>query len=474
MLTRHLQSLGLAWCSAILTSTSCHAGPELSMTTIRILTRTCAYMLLFLKELSFLTSPLWVAAQPVSSTRIGAFTCPHPGLPSVLTVTAAAPGHSAVLLTLLAGWDAPPCDFRAAIAWGIISAARYTHLQAGTLKLGHCIAWQTAGESGVLAWRMLLAQLHQRLDSSSTSISHPACGSPVQCMPVELPAALIVQQRGGLPPACLRSSLQAPHCRLEAALCLSAPPVHSSNPNHRRMCLAAGLVLIVLPRLPPVKAVVKFLTGSFRDPDDDSPVMIAAGCVSDALFFAALLYLLPCMVVVSTCGPNLPPQPSRTTPGEQLPLDACSSCRPGAQASVDSLPVVPGFILWTQPYGCNIMTAWQLARCDWVALLCISQPGSFPALLSCHDLAWSYWLCLPSQSYAPCGTEPGSCCPFPCPFSLGRPPCLQLSPSRTGSAAPISPPLWPSVPRRQLCCGPSLTQCKPCWPGGCAPCFTAW
>ena len=101
----------------------------------------------------------------------------HLGLPSMLTVTAA-PGYSAVLLTLLAGWDAFLCDITAAIAWGIISAARFTHLQAGTLGLGHCLAWQTAGESGVLAWRMLPAQLYQPLDSSSKSNSTSSMQQP--------------------------------------------------------------------------------------------------------------------------------------------------------------------------------------------------------------------------------------------------------------------------------------------------------
>ena len=101
------------------------------------------------------------------------------------------------------------------------------------------------------------------------------------------------------------------------------------------MCLAAGLVLIVLPRLPPVKAVVTFLIILFQGLQ---PVMTAAGCVSDALLLAVLFYTLPCMVVVSTLGPNLRPHPSRTTQGEQLPLDACGGCRPG-EASVCSLPL---------------------------------------------------------------------------------------------------------------------------------------
>ena len=68
----------------------------------------------------------------------------------MLTVTAAAPGYSAVLLTLLAGWDASPRDISAAMAWGVMSAAKYTHLQAGTLTLVQCLGWQAAGESGML------------------------------------------------------------------------------------------------------------------------------------------------------------------------------------------------------------------------------------------------------------------------------------------------------------------------------------
>ena len=145
------------------------------MRILRIKFRTLAYIALILKELSFLcdisflTIPLWVTAQSVSSARIGAVTSTcliRAAQCADLTVTAAAPGYSAVLLTVLAVWDASPRKIRAAIAWGIISAARYTHLQAGTLGLGHCLGWQAAGESGVMAWRMLPAQLHQRLDSS--------------------------------------------------------------------------------------------------------------------------------------------------------------------------------------------------------------------------------------------------------------------------------------------------------------------
>ena len=60
-----------------LTSTSCHAGSRRSVKVIRMMTRTCAHTLLLLKELSFLTSPQWVSAQSMSSTRIGVFTCPH-------------------------------------------------------------------------------------------------------------------------------------------------------------------------------------------------------------------------------------------------------------------------------------------------------------------------------------------------------------------------------------------------------------
>lgn len=90
----------------------------------------------------------------------------------MLTGNAAAPGYSAVLMTLLAGWDASPRDIRAAIAWGVISTARHTHLQAGTLHPGAAVlGWQAAGESGVLAWKMMFAQLHQQPVSALTSIS---------------------------------------------------------------------------------------------------------------------------------------------------------------------------------------------------------------------------------------------------------------------------------------------------------------
>ena len=80
-----------------------------------------------------------------------------------------------------------------------------------------------------------------------------------------------------------------------------APPVHSTNPDHRRVCLAAGLLLLVLPRLPPVKAVVNFSTRLVRfltrcrDPQQGSrqPGMTAAGWVSDALLVVALFHMLP-------------------------------------------------------------------------------------------------------------------------------------------------------------------------------------
>ena len=128
------------------------------------------------------------------------------------------------------------------------------------------------------------------------------------------------------------------------------------------MCLAAGVVLIILPRLPPVKALVNSLTSDFQDPEYASllPVMTCVGCLSDALLLAALFYMLPFLLVASTVGASLPPQSSGATPGEQLPLDACGGCHPGAWASVDRLPVAYGSDLKTQPYRCNMVTAWQL------------------------------------------------------------------------------------------------------------------
>ena len=238
------------------------------------------------------------------------------GLPSVLTVTAAAPGYSAVLLTLLAGWDASPRDIRAAMAWGIISAARDTHLQAGTLGLSHCLGWSTAGESGVLAVgkKMLPAHLYQQLDPSSTSIPTSSMQQPhavhacsPDCPSTQwLPSSLSVLQ------------LSSPSLQVEAAWCLCAPPVHSSNPDHRRMCPAAGLVLIVLPHLPPVKALIDSLSTNFQDPDYNSPlpVMTCVACMSDALLLAALFYTLPFLLVTSTSGPTClltPPGPPQVS-----------------------------------------------------------------------------------------------------------------------------------------------------------------
>ena len=117
-----------------LITTSCCAGSNVPLRILRITIRTLTYIALILKELSFLcdisflTIPLWVSAQSVSSARIGAVTSTRlirAAQCADLTVTAAAPGYSAVLLTVLAGWDASPRKIRAAIAWGIISAARY-------------------------------------------------------------------------------------------------------------------------------------------------------------------------------------------------------------------------------------------------------------------------------------------------------------------------------------------------------------
>ena len=172
---------------------------------------------------------------------------------------------------------------------------------------------------------------------------------------------------------------------------MSAPPVHSTNPNHRHVCLAAGLLLIVLPRLPPVKAVVNSFATDFKDPQHESlqPVMTAVGCVSDPLLLAALFYILPFLLVTSTFRGDLPPQPSKVTPGEHPALDAFSGCLPGAWASVGACLFDCWSSLQTQPHGCNLMTAWQLPRCDWVALLCISQPGSYPTWAICHHFAWS-------------------------------------------------------------------------------------
>ena len=136
----------------------------------------------------------------------------------MLTVTAAAPGYSAVLLTLLAGWDASPRDITAAMAWGVMSAAKYTHLQAGTLTVVQCLGWQAAGESGVLAWRMLPAQLHQQPNSSSRSTSTFSMSQPHAvhaCRAACCPGCPAAQRP---PYAMFALQLTNPSCRLEAAV----------------------------------------------------------------------------------------------------------------------------------------------------------------------------------------------------------------------------------------------------------------
>eukprot|EP00891_Asterochloris_glomerata_P008098 jgi/Astpho2/8098/Aster-03042 len=137
---------------------------------------------------------------------------------------------NAVLMTLLAGWDASPRDVRAAIAWGVISTARHTHLQAGTLHPGAAVlGWQAAGLVLIVLPR--LPPVKARANSMTIDFQdpeyepvtlHDVCGTP-PTTPAAVSALLVAPLTPTIP------SVQTvlawlPCCLLHCMLNMAAAP----------------------------------------------------------------------------------------------------------------------------------------------------------------------------------------------------------------------------------------------------------